>query len=102
MASFKAIGDKVIGRMVDGFGKKKTSGGIIIDEKDGDEKSIRPRWFKVTHVGPANNDFKVDEYILVEHGRWTRGFRTHVDDEFKSYMIDLENIMAVSDELPQG
>lgn len=98
---FRTIGDRVIGRMIDGFGEKVSAGGIITQEKDGDAKSIRPRWFEVTHVGPGNEDFAVGEYVLVEHGRWTRGFKANPTDDYKLYMLDLEKILCASDSLPE-
>lgn len=102
MAELRVLGDKVVGIMTDGYGEKVTAGGIITKEKDGDAKSIRPRWFEVTHVGADNKDFNVGDYILVEHGRWTRGFRINPTDKKKSHMIDLEKIIAVSSEPQSG
>lgn len=103
MSKFKAIGEKVFARMADGYGEKETDGGIIINEKDGDIKSIRPRWFEITHVGPEYPHLKVGEFVFVEHGRWSRGFK---DPEFptkgKLHMLDNEKIIAVCDTLPNG
>ena len=57
------------------FGEQKTSGGLIITNDDGNVRGIYPRWAKVYAKGPKNNDpFKVGDWILIEHGRWTRGF----------------------------
>lgn len=100
MSDFKALGDKIIATMHDGFGEKETEGGIIIQEKDGDEKSIRSRWFKVTHVGPDQHDVAVGEYVYVEHGRWTRGFKIDKTVETKYYMLDNEKVLASSSEDP--
>lgn len=95
-----AIGDKVIATMVDGFGEKTTSGGLIIQEKDGVAESVRPRWFHVTHVGPEQTDVKAGEYVLVAHGRWTRGIE--VEGIGKVYRLDNEELLAVSDTLPNS
>ena len=103
MNKFKAIGDKVFARMVDGYGEKTSSGGIILEEKDGDAKSIRPRWFEVTHVGPEYTHLKVGEFVYVEHGRWSRGFKDPAAlNKGKLHMLDNEKILAVSDTRPDG
>jgi co-chaperonin GroES (HSP10) len=98
--SFKALGDKIIATMHDGFGEKKSTGGIIIQEKDGDTKSIRPRWFKVTHVGPEQESVSVGEYVYVEHGRWTRGFKIDKTTNTKYYMLDNAKILAATTDDP--
>ena len=100
MVKFTPIKDKVIGKMIDGFGIKKTSGGLLYNEKDGVENSIRPRWFLITHVGPENKEIKVGQYVLVSHGRWTRGFTIDNEDETKYYSLDLEEILGIADSNP--
>ena len=45
MSTIRPIHDKVLAKMIDGFGNRKTAGGIIIQEADGTEKAIRPRWY---------------------------------------------------------
>jgi len=100
MRVFKPLHDNVVGKMVDGFGIKKTAGGLIINEKDGVETSIRPRWFEITHVGDKNTDFKVGQYALVAHGRWTRGFTIDNSTETKYYKLDLEEILGTSETNP--
>ena len=100
MKTITPIRDKVIARMIDGFGEKKTAGGLIIQEKDGTVDAIRPRWFEVTHVGPEQKDVTPGEYVLVAHGRWSRGFTVDPADDFKLYFLDNDEILAASDELP--
>lgn len=34
---------------------------------------IRPRWAQVYAIGPDQKDIKIGDWILVSHGRWTRG-----------------------------
>ena len=56
------------------FGEQKTSGGIIIPGDDGIARGIHPRWGKVIAKGHENtDDYEIGDWILVEHGRWTRG-----------------------------
>lgn len=55
------------------FGERKTSTGIILAGDDAEQRGIRPRWARVISIGPEQIDIKVGEWILVNHGRWTRG-----------------------------
>lgn len=96
--TIKPLKDKVFAKMIDGFGLKTTKGGLIYNEKDGTEGAIRPRWFEITHVGPKNKDFNIGDYVLVSHGRWSRGFKIDPLDETKYYMLDLDEILLLSDE----
>mgnify|MGYP003896548111 CR=1 FL=1 len=99
--NFKALGDKVIAKMVDGFGFKKTAGGIIHREEDASIDAIKSRWFEITHCGPEQKDVRVGEFVLVAHGRWTPGFRIDKLVDEKYYMLDNKEMLAVSDELPK-
>ena len=57
------------------FGESKTKGGLIIGSDDGHTRGIKPRWCKVVSKGHKNKDtYKKGDWILVEHGRWSRGF----------------------------
>jgi co-chaperonin GroES (HSP10) len=57
------------------FTERFTSGGIVIVGDDGKASGIRPRWGKVYAVGPEQTDVSVGQYVLVAHGRWTRGIK---------------------------
>lgn len=100
MKTIKPIHDKVLAKMIDGFGEKKTAGGLIIQEKDGTADAIRPRWFEVVYVGPEQKDVNPGEYVLVAHGRWSRGVNIDPADDYKLYFLDNDEMLAVSDELP--
>ena len=54
-------------------GAKLTKGGIIIPDDNGKERGIRPRWAEVYATGDEIDDLKPGEWVLVAHGRWTRG-----------------------------
>ena len=83
------------------FGEQKTRGGIILQSDDGASHGVKPRWAKVYKVGSQQKDIKVGEWILVEHGRWTRGFKQTIDGEEKTVrMIDEESILGSSDDKP--
>lgn len=98
----KPLGDKVMGKMIDAFDDKISKGGFITTETEGTDGAIRPRWFEVTHVGPGQQDVIVGDYVLVEHGRWTRGldfYGTSRKEDF-IFRIDEDGMFAVTKENP--
>jgi hypothetical protein len=101
MREIRAVGDKILATMIDGYDFKTTKGGVILQEKDATSEAIRPRWFEVTHVGPEQSDVKAGEYVLVHHGRWTRGIALEGHED-KIYMLDPEYLLATSDEMPES
>lgn len=54
-------------------GEKRTKNGIILLDDDGKERGIRERWAQVYAVGPDVDDISVGEWVLIKHGRWSRG-----------------------------
>ena len=83
------------------FGETKTKGGIILTDDDGSEGGIHPRWGKVYAIGDQQEDVKVGEWVMVSHGRWSRGFKVKKDGvELEVRMIDEDDILLVSDEEP--
>lgn len=84
------------------FGEQKTKSGLIIKDDDGTTRGIYPRWGRVHAKGPENNeDYQVGDWVLVEHGRWTRAF--DVDDGTGSKelrMIETTSIVGWSKEKP--
>lgn len=83
------------------FGQRTLSSGIIMLGDDGKTDGVRPRWCRVYAVGPDQTDVTVGQWILVEHGRWTRGVEVEIDGEqFTVRRIDADSIMMVSDEEP--
>lgn len=99
--NIRAIQDRVIVKNMY-FGEQTTKGGIILGSDDGKTRGIYPRWGQVHSKGPLNKDpYEVGDWILVEHGRWTRGINIDNDgDEFEMRMVDTENILAYSAEKP--
>ena len=61
------------------FDVRFTSGGIWVPNDNGTGAGIRPRWGRVYAVGPAQADVSVNQWVLVAHGRWTRGI--DIEDE---------------------
>jgi hypothetical protein len=84
------------------FGEQKTTSGIVLTSDDGTTRGIYPRWAKVYGKGPKNTDpYEIGHWILIEHGRWTRGFK--VDDgesEKELRMVEAESVIAYADEKP--
>lgn len=84
------------------FEGQRTVSGIIIPSDNGKVSGIHPRWAKVWAVGPEQKDIKVGDWILVEHGRWTRGIEYELEDGeiIELRMVDLPAVMMSADEPP--
>ena len=81
------------------FKERVTASGIIIQSTDGKLEGIHARWGRVYAIGQDQKDVRPGQYILVKHGRWTRG--TLVEDqegEKTIRRIDNADILLVSDE----
>ena len=84
------------------FDQRITSSGIILPNDNGTGSGIRPRWGQVYAVGPEQSDVTVGQWICVAHGRWTRGIDIEDESGKKTLRrIDPNDILMVSDELPQ-
>lgn len=96
------INDKILVSDMN-FGEHVTKSGIIIQSDDGKINGIRPRWAKVWAVGPNQHDVKVGEWVLIEHGRWTRKFEIQIDDDNTIFVhgIDNDAILVVSEDKPR-
>ena len=93
--------DKVIVMGME-FGQEKTKGGIILHSDDGKSTGIHPRWAQVYAVGPDQKDIRLGEWILLEHGRWSRGFKymTDAGEELTLRLADNNAIIMSADEKP--
>jgi len=103
--NLRPIHDKVIVTDLE-HGEKKTKAGIImLDDSTvaAGERGIRPRWARVYAVGPEQTDVKQDQWILLEHGRWSLGqtFTDQNGEEIRIWLADHESILAVADEKPE-
>lgn len=100
VAGIKAIKDHVLIRDMY-FGERKLNSGIILLNDDEKTEGIRPRWGKVYAVGPEQQEIKTGQWVLVEHGRWSRGLKIDVEgDEFIIRRADPKCIIFVSDDEP--
>jgi co-chaperonin GroES (HSP10) len=84
------------------FDARVSAGGIVLPSDDGKSEGVRHRWGRVWAIGPQQNDVKVGEWILLEHGRWTRGVKVTDEDgnEIIIRRADINAILMVTDEEP--
>ena len=102
VGSIRAVGNRVLVTDMY-FGEQKTASGLIVGSDDGKTRGIYPRWAKVYAKGPDNKDeYEVGHWILIEHGRWTRGFKIKTPDGTinEVRMAEAESVLAYSDEKP--
>lgn len=96
------LGDNVLVRNMD-FSGRQLASGIFLLSDDGKSDGIRPRWGEVYAVGPDQEEVIPGQWVMVEHGRWSRGIEVEIDDEkFTLRRVDPKCIMFVSDELPDN
>ena len=84
------------------FDVRVSAGGIVLPSDDGKSEGVRHRWARVWAIGPQQQDVKVGEWILLEHGRWTRGITVALEDgtEIVIRRDDINAILMVTDENP--
>lgn len=84
------------------FGMEQTRSGILLHSDNGKGSGIHPRWAKVFSVGDEQKDVKVGEWILLEHGRWSRGLKYLTDsgEELTLHLADKNAILICTDEKP--
>ena len=104
VGTLKPIRDRVIVHNMH-FGEQRSSGGIVILGDDGKDRGIYPRWGQIFAKGPENKEpFQVGDWILVEHGRWTRGVTYEMEngEETVIRMVDNNCILMWAKEKPSG
>lgn len=84
------------------FEMQRTSTGLFVPSDNGKTSGIHPRWGRVWAIGPEQTDVKVGEWILIEHGRWTRTVELEQDDGsvVELRMVDINAVLASTDEKP--
>ena len=92
----KALHDNILVADME-FDTRITQGGLILPNDNGTSLGIRPRWGRVYAVGPEQKDIRVGQWIMVAHGRWTRGLNI-VDEsgEHTIRRIDPKDILLIS------
>ena len=98
----KPLHDSVIVTDMDFSGRQLSSGVILLGD-DGKTDGIRPRWARVYRVGPEQQAVSVGQWVLIEHGRWSRGLKIIKDgEEIVIRRADPEAIIFVSDSKPEN
>lgn len=81
------------------FEERMTKSGIVLLNDNGKSTGIRPRWAQIYAVGPDQNEFHVDQWICVAHGRWTRGIDVEDESGVQTLRrIDPDDILLTSDQ----
>lgn len=83
-------------------GNRVTKAGIIISDDNGKERGIRPRWAEVYAVGDDIKDITPGQWILISHGRWSRGVDVTTNEgKIILRQVDYpEAVMLVTDKSP--
>ncbi len=96
----RALHDDVIVTDMD-FGEQVTASGIVVQSDNGKAHGVKPRWGKVYKVGPEQKDVEPGQWILIEHGRWTRKIKIDDGEGPKEIQkVEVKAILAVADERP--
>jgi|TARA_B110000977_G_scaffold177854_1_gene234810 co-chaperonin GroES (HSP10) len=80
------------------FEEVVTKSGIILLDDNATTRGIHPRWAEVIAVGNEQEDIQVGQWVLVAHGRWSRGFTLNDVD---SRTVDPNDILGISDTAPE-
>ena len=95
---FKPLRDGILVRNMD-FGEQKTASGLIVLSDDGKAGGIHPRWGEVIAVGNEQLDVQVGQYVMVAHGRWSRGFELNGETV---RTVDPKDVLGIQDEEPDN
>ena len=95
-SKFKVLKDTILVHGME-FKERLSQGGLILLDDDMKSQGIRPRWAQVYAIGPEVKDIKVDDYIMIAHGRWSRG-QAIEDDEGEKVIrkVDPNDILLIS------
>ena len=101
--NIRPLGAKVLVSDME-FGMEQTSSGILLHSDNGKRSGIHPRWAKVFAVGPDQREVKVGEWILLEHGRWSRGHIYEDEDgnQIELRLADINAMLMSSDDKPDS
>ena len=95
---FKPLRDGILVRNMD-FGEQKTESGLIVLSDDGKSSGIHPRWGEVIAVGNEQLDVQIGQYVMVAHGRWSRGFELNGETV---RTVDPKDVLGIQDEEPDN
>ena len=79
-------------------GERLSASGIVIPNDDGKDTGIRTRWAQVYAVGPEQKDVNVGDWVLMQHGRWTKGADLKLKgvDKFRFWKADPKGMLGIS------
>lgn len=104
MTKIRAYKDNIL--CINGdFGEQTTESGIIVKSTIGTDEGITPRWFQVFEVGPDIDWLTPGQWVYVEYGRWTEGFKIkddRLEEGTKIWKVDPQGCLATSEEAPKG
>tara|TARA_B100002019_G_C21104877_1_gene515412 strand:- start:139 stop:522 length:384 start_codon:yes stop_codon:yes gene_type:complete len=96
--TFYPLRDGILVRNME-FGEQRTEAGLIIMSDDGKVGGIHPRWGEVIAIGKDQEDVTVGQYVLVAHGRWSRGFELNGETV---RTVDPKDVLGIQDDEPQS
>lgn len=89
--NIKPIRDKVLVTNME-FGEQVLTSGIVLTSDNGKDRGIHPRWAQVYAVGPDHKEeFGIGDWILLEHGRWSRGIDIETETGEKKTIRLIDN-----------
>lgn len=72
-------------------GERKV-GSIVLTNDNGKGDGIRRRWARVYAIGEGVTEIKVGEWLLLDHGRWSRKVTVQdAGDNLELWMVDYPN-----------
>lgn len=75
--------------------EEKVINGIIHLSETGNDRGIHPRQALVCAIGPDQLDVEVGTWILIEHGRWTRGVKLSDGKVYRK--VDPDSVLGIYD-----
>lgn len=83
------------------MGEMVTATGIVVLSDDAKAHGVKPRWARVYKIGPEQKHIRENEWILIEHGRWTRKIAIDDGESVKQVQkVELKSILATADDRP--
>jgi co-chaperonin GroES (HSP10) len=92
------ISDHIIVTDIETELERMSTGGIIIPTESRSDRGIRPRWAYVYAVGPEQLDVEPNTWILIEHGRWTRGVKLSDGKVYRK--VNTNDVLLATNEKP--
>ena len=77
---------------------ERVQNGIIIPSELGESRGVKSRWALVYLVGPEQIEVEPGQWVLIEHGRWTRGVKLANGKVVRK--VDPDGLMLVSNVSP--